>query len=455
MKRLMGVAPAVLAVACLGAATGARAAELPKATEALLEELKTDASVLAGLDQELAVPRAWIEGARKEGEVKIVSTFDDNHFRVLSGPFAERYPFIRINYARGSFETRTTRVLVALKAGHYTADVISGFGGAYRLFRNADHLADMRDLPGYRNLDPATRGEDGTWVAHRRQYWCIAHNTTLARKEDMPRTWEALVEDTRWHGQKIGMGNRPQLWILMLWGQKGEAWTRSYLTRLFGAVRPQLRKEGMNALVSLAIAGEFHMAIPASEYRVAQSADKGAPIGYHCPEPVPMAVAEMGIIKGSPRINAARLFVNWFLSKEGQIAQFVSSQSVPIHKDLQKKEFLPFADEILGKTIAPRTISVMETHGREVTRAWNGHWAKGTGLGERRTVDVKLAAVKERGRTVAFQVGGEAHEVQISGSRTEISIDGKKARRSALKQGMACAVTYRGPGDEAQAIACK
>lgn len=54
MKRLMGVAPAVLAVACLGAATGARAAELPKATEALLEELKTDASVLAGLDQELA-----------------------------------------------------------------------------------------------------------------------------------------------------------------------------------------------------------------------------------------------------------------------------------------------------------------------------------------------------------------------------------------------------------------
>jgi hypothetical protein len=54
MKHFLGLTLAGLALAGLGAATGARAAELPKATEALLEELKTDASVLAGLDQELA-----------------------------------------------------------------------------------------------------------------------------------------------------------------------------------------------------------------------------------------------------------------------------------------------------------------------------------------------------------------------------------------------------------------
>ncbi|MFT5540717.1 MAG: ABC-type Fe3+ transport system substrate-binding protein [Alphaproteobacteria bacterium] len=66
----------------------------------------------------------------------------------------------------------------------------------------------------------------------------------------------------------------------------------------------------MNALVALTIAGELPLAIPASEYRVVRSQKKGAPVGYHCPEPVPATMAQMGIFKGNPHINASRLYVN-------------------------------------------------------------------------------------------------------------------------------------------------
>jgi uncharacterized Zn-binding protein involved in type VI secretion len=168
-----------------------------------------------------------------------------------------------------------------------------------------------------------------------------------------------------------------------------------------------------------------------------------------------MSVAEMGLIKGTPRPNAARLFINWLLSKEGQIAQYYASKSVPIHKGLQRREFIPFADEILGKKIAPRTIALMNNSIEDVKKVWDEHWAAGTGLGKVRTVNVKIISAKRRGRIMQFAVGDKKHKVSVSGRRTKVTINGKRAKRSKVKSGMTCAVTYRGDGDEAKSIACK
>ena len=40
------------------------AAELPASTKAQLKKLKLDEAIMAGLDQELAMPQAWFEGAK-------------------------------------------------------------------------------------------------------------------------------------------------------------------------------------------------------------------------------------------------------------------------------------------------------------------------------------------------------------------------------------------------------
>lgn len=455
MGNMMRIAIPVLATALTALSGPVPAAELPAATQKMLTDMKLKPDILDGLDAELKLPAAWMDGARKEGEVKIVSTFDEEKFATLAGPFRARYPFLKISYSRRTFQGRTMRVIMAYKAKNYIADVVTGFGGAFRLFEKAGALDDMRAIPGFNNVEASTRSAKGTWIAHRRQYWCIVYNKNLVKAADLPKTWDDLTQNSAWWNKKIGIGNRPQLWILMLWGSEGEKWTKDFMTRFFARTKPQFRKEGMNALVALTVAGEFNMAIPASEYRVSQIAAKGAPIGYHCPEPVPMAVAAMGIIKGTPRPNAARLFVNWLLSKEGQIAQYYASKSVPIHKDLQRREFIPFADQILGKKVAPRTLALMNESLPAVKRAWGDHWAAGTGLGKLRTVDITLKSVKKRGRTVQFQVGGKSHSVSLSGRRTKITIGGKRARRSKMKAGMKCAVTYRGDGDEAKAIACK
>jgi ABC-type Fe3+ transport system substrate-binding protein len=111
----------------------------------------------------------------------------------------------------------------------------------------------------------------------------------------------------------------------------------------------------MNQLVNLVAAGEYSAAVATAGYRIRQMSDKGAPVAWHCPEPVPVAVSEGGILKGGPNIHSAYLYMNWLLSKEGQLAQYASSHEAPAHKDLFGHGFLSFPDEIKGKEIAFRS----------------------------------------------------------------------------------------------------
>ncbi len=322
----------------MGFAGPASAADLPKATQDILAHMKLNASVLDGLDRELAVPEAWIDGAKKEGVVRMVSTFDTAQYRKLIRPFHERYPFIKVEYNRSSYQQRVTNVLISYKEGRYTTDVVSSFGGGIALFRKANALVDLRNLPGYQNMDAKSRSPDGFWIGYRRQYFCTAYNTNLVKKADLPKKWTDILDNPAWRNGNLAVNNLPQVWLLPLWGTYGESYVRDFVSRLFDNVKPQVRKEGANAMVGLTVAGEFHMAIPASGARTYQMLQKGAPIGFHCPEPVPTLVAGMGIVRGNPHPNASRILVNWFVSKEGQAAFYSATFSPLAHKDLQRRE---------------------------------------------------------------------------------------------------------------------
>ena len=90
-------------------AQGTGAAQLPKTTQKALAELKLNASMLEELDAELAVPKAWLDGAAKEKEVVILGTWDDKQFPTMTAAFRERYPFVKLNYHRAATASRGMR----------------------------------------------------------------------------------------------------------------------------------------------------------------------------------------------------------------------------------------------------------------------------------------------------------------------------------------------------------
>jgi iron(III) transport system substrate-binding protein len=368
-----------IALAILPKVSFSASAPLPKSTEEMIKKLKLESAILANIDKELEVPKAWLDGARKEGKLRIFSTFDPGQLEVLARPFKERYPFINIEYSRASHEDRAIRTLVAYKNKKIVTDIITGLGGSYFMYKEIGALDDMRMIPNLKNNPPETVDPEGLWVGMHMRYWCMAYNTRNLKKEDMPKRWDDLLTNPKFRNGNLAIGNRPQLWALSLWKSRGETWTKEFLTRLFNDVKPQLRREGMNALLELLAAGEFYATIPSAEYRTYQKQLDGAPVSYHCPEPVPIAVSEMGILKGAPNVNAARVFVNWFLSKEGQIAQYVADYAPPVHKELRRKEFVPFADEILPKKGAFRDPAIEVEIQPKLLAFWDELWMRGGG----------------------------------------------------------------------------
>lgn len=364
-------------------AVSAAADNLTEPTRAMLKALKFNDSILDGLDKELVLPDGWLAAAEKEGEVSIYTTMVPKDWAKVEKLFNARYPKIKVTHSEVRTTTqRTLRPLVAFKEGRSLVDIITGLSGNSFLFRDAGAFVDLNDIPNYRNNIPdELKVNDNITAIFRVRYWCIAYNTNKIKQADLPKTWDDMLANPKvWGNKKLGVGNRPNNWLSNLWTVNGEDWGRHFIDGLFDKLNPQLRKEGLSALLNLVAVGEMDAAIPAAMDRVAQIREKGAPVAHHCPEPVPFAVSELGVMKNSPHIHAAKILTNWLLSKEGQVALFYANDATPAHKGLQSKEFVAFPEQVQGKkkAIAEDRDGSEED---ELLKYWEARWQKGTGGG--------------------------------------------------------------------------
>ncbi|MDX1485690.1 MAG: extracellular solute-binding protein [Alphaproteobacteria bacterium] len=382
-KWLHSLASALILSLAVGAS--ANAADLPEATKKALAKLKLDASILKGLDEELKVPQAWLDGAAKEEGAIILGTWREREFLGMQAGFKARYPSVKISYHRASTRARGMKVLVALREGRVIGDVTTSIAAVYPQFKKMNALADLRELPNLKNLAPSHAAPDGTWAAFKVSIRCMSYNKDLVKQSDLPKTWDDLLTNPRWRGGKIGLSNHPEAWLLALWAAKGEKWGQEFTRRLFTEVDPQQRKEGMSASTALTIAGEFHANIPGPERRAKSYADRGAPVGYHCPEPATLTLSQIAMLKEAKNVNSAKIFVNWLLSREGQILQYVHSYSIPSHKDLQLPLFIPFAETVVGKPSVTRDDEMIGSGLHQaMVKAWKSYWTKPVGKGRKR-----------------------------------------------------------------------
>ena len=360
------------------------AAELPKATQKVLKAKGLSADVLKGLDKDLAVPQKWVDAAKKEGTLRIRLNLSEQNFNRLIPPFHERYPYIKTEYTRAVGVERAVKPLLAFKAGRYVADITMGFSGKFDDYMAAKALAYVGDMPSFKNVPAEYSHPKGLFTSYNITNWCTSYNLKTVKKADLPKTWVELVENPRWHNGKVGVANRPQLWLIQLWGENGEKWAIDYMQKFYGTLKPQLRKEAINGMMKMASIGEFDLAMPSAGYRVKIFERKGTKIGFHCPEPVPTSSADIMIFDGGPRINSARIFVNWLISKEGQISLNYADGSRPIHKDLQSAAFLPYPDAVKGKRHSLRTLALVKGEMKKMFKVWNEAWINHGGPARKR-----------------------------------------------------------------------
>jgi ABC-type Fe3+ transport system substrate-binding protein len=95
---------------------------------------------------------------------------------------------------------------------------------------------------------------------------------------------------------------------------------------------------------------------------------------------VPITLSQIAMLDKSPRKNAARLFINWMASREGQIVQYATTFAVPVYKALQLPEFVPFADTIVGKRANARDNALLTSDtSKKMSELWDSYWAAAPG----------------------------------------------------------------------------
>ncbi|HEY8692119.1 MAG TPA: extracellular solute-binding protein [Chloroflexota bacterium] len=376
-----GVGAVTLLAACGQAAPASSPASVaaspaakPPASMAVASDPSKPATPkLATLDQELALPASILDAAKKEGKFFWTSSINTQPAKVVMDAFKKRYPEIDAQYQEGSEETRTVRTLTEFKAGKNKLDVVQGIGGFLSEYKAANALTPLNALPAYANYDPPFRDPGNLWASMRTQYWSIVYNTDKVKAADLPKTWDDLTTAT-WKG-RMGLGDRPQLWVLQLWKTWGAQRATDFLKKLF-ANNPQRRKEGIDASTKLAGAGEYDLYLPAAPYHAQGAKQAGAPVAWYTPEPLPVAFSDISILANSPSPNAAKVFVNWFLSREGQDVYCKADNAAPVHPALRlDRQYLGiFADSFIGKQWAVTSPDDEAAFMPDIRKLWQQLW---------------------------------------------------------------------------------
>jgi len=278
--------------------------------------------------------------AKQEGTVAIASGgAPSRQYRPVVDAFGKKFG-VKAEVSTGSATDTVNRVLAERKAGKYSMDValISSRESNQRLLPSQSlvPLAPLLIYPDVVNTSNWYQGKHA-YADKASRYVFIYH----VSKEDQYETWynteklkEADIEnikkqadffDPRWKGKILGQGMGDPSGIRQMIDSyfepdRGQEWVRTYLLNA-GITFSDDRR----ILETWLVGGRFPLqaVVTGSEDLIALE-KKGLPIKQvFLPKQVGVLRAGgsgccISAFANAPHPNAAKLFVNWFLSKEGQ-----------------------------------------------------------------------------------------------------------------------------------------
>jgi iron(III) transport system substrate-binding protein len=166
----------------------------------------------------------------------------------------------------------------------------------------------------YSSAERKAEKGDG-WSATYMSVHSIAFNKNLVTADQAPRRYQDLLQE-RWRGKlAINLGN--PTWIYSMLDFFGADKGMSFLKSI-AAAKPRAYR-GTTLLMQSLIAGDVEVGIALNHDGVISFVNKGAPVGLsRVQDSLYADVHGIGILTNAQRPNAAKLFVDFIVSKEGQ-----------------------------------------------------------------------------------------------------------------------------------------
>ena len=277
-----------------------------------------------------------LEGAKKEGEVRLWGEQEITHPDIIAA-FNKEFPFIKTVTVSGRVGDLMPRIIAERRAGKFLADVYSGgLGGrSFFDFHKAgvlDPIKPILFLPevvdGSKWLNGEHHYADGEKQFVFMYEGSVAgvglhYNTGLVDLKDFKSYWDLL--NPKWKGkillfERPGVGS-PSVVRYFYNAQLGP----DFVKRLFNEMDVTVSQDRRQSSDWLA-AGKFPICIDCGDTDRAKQ--QGLPVDEFPHAHLKEASYEistsgnsgLAVINNGVNPNAAKVFVNWFLSRAGQIA---------------------------------------------------------------------------------------------------------------------------------------
>lgn len=291
-------------------------------------------AILASTATLQAADRALIAAAKKEGEVVWYTTQIINQLvRPVVAAFEKKYPGITVRYTRANASQTAVKIISESQAGRVQSDVFDGTTTVVPLKKEGYVLQWMPDTA---KVYPAgLKDPEGYWVACNLFVITPGYNTSLVPKGTEPRTFQDLL-DPKWRGKMVwngfptssGMGGFVGNVLTSMGQEKGMSYLRALAKQKIANVRGSARE-----VLDQVITGEYPIALQIFNHHVVISAKKGAPVDWIKMEPATVTLSVISVHKDAPHPNAAKLLVDFIISKEGQEV-FRRANYLPAHPEV-------------------------------------------------------------------------------------------------------------------------
>jgi len=250
--------------------------------------------------------------AEVEGKLMFYATFNATDSKALTDAFKQLYPKIDATFYRATDAALMERILTESRAGQNLWDVavMTSFYGHNMKKRG---MFALYDSPERKYFRAGYKDDQGAWTSIYTNYAAFGYNTRAVPKAGVPKSYNDLLKP-EWKGN-IGMDSKAYEWFGTMLKAMGEEKGLAYMREL--AKQTQLRA-GRTLLAQLVAAGEFKGGLTAYSQTFEVLKPAGAPVDWIYLNPVFANIHPTGISAKAPHPNAARLFMDFALSKRGQ-----------------------------------------------------------------------------------------------------------------------------------------
>jgi len=269
-----------------------------------------------------------IAGAKKEGQVLWYTTNSPKDNQKLLNGFMKKYPFIKAQAYRAAGPQIASRFRAEERAGKHLADVVRVVNFDLEIFKQKNLLARYVS-PSTKRYTASMKDPEGYWATDSYTFKLLAYNNSMISDNEAPKSWFDLM-DPKWRGKMVF-----ELVDFRLYAGWEQRLGKEKAGKLMEGLAKQklIFRKGARQIAQLLAAGEYPMAI-AYVHHVEGLKAKGAPVEWvKTLDPLVALIGAVGVSSHAPHPNAARLFVDYYLSKEGQ--QIVRRWGkIPAHPDV-------------------------------------------------------------------------------------------------------------------------